>query len=177
MAEPEYAGQKTVTIENEHLRLVAVPSLGAITELFDKDTGHEQLLARPAEIAMGMPCLGWTDEEGDACPRGGRWNLLSPLMEGLEVGDEISEVFWEGDSVWYAMQVLAAFEHGGRSRLAVAVHPERNLDYFGPMGITRALSGDIGDRENLRRILFRLIEFGYERTFERSNVMVDAFSD
>ncbi len=69
----------------------------------------------------------------------------------------------EGDAVWYAMQVLAAFEHGGRWRPAVAVHPERNLAYFGPMGITRALNGELGDGEKIRRLLFRLIEFGYSR--------------
>ena len=86
-----------------------------------------------------------------------------PVMERFEVGEEVSEVFWEGDAVWYAMQVLAAFEHGGRWRPAVAVHPERNLAYFGPMGITRALNGELGDGEKIRRILFRLIEFGYSR--------------
>jgi hypothetical protein len=86
-----------------------------------------------------------------------------PVMRGFEVGEEISAVFWEGDSVWYSMQVLAGFEHDGRWRPALAVDPERNLAYFGPMGITRVLNGDIGNRENIRRLLFRLIEFGYGR--------------
>jgi hypothetical protein len=84
-------------------------------------------------------------------------------MEGFHVGDEISDVFWEGDQVWYAMQVLAAYEHGGRWLPAMAVHPTKNLAYFGPMGITRVLNGDIGNPENIRRLLFRLIEFGYQR--------------
>jgi hypothetical protein len=86
-----------------------------------------------------------------------------PVMEGFEAGEEISDIFWEGDAVWYAMHVLAAYEHGGRWHPAVAVHPDRNLAYLGPMGITRVLNGDIGHQGNMRRLLFQLIEFGYRR--------------
>ncbi|MQY59402.1 MAG: hypothetical protein GH144_07345 [Clostridia bacterium] len=142
----EYHGTKSISLENELMRVMVLPEVGQIVEIFNKKTGHENLLVRTG-FQQGKPEWGILDTKPSlfhgaatswrritdyslmlsAEKDGLRFNktlLLSPESTVLGVKIELESVSAKDREVGYA--VSAALVPGGGG-----LHGYCNTAHFG----------------------------------------------
>jgi len=54
-----FVGRASISVENNYIKMTAVPEIGAVVQLVNKRTGSEHLYVREPEIPLGRPCMSY----------------------------------------------------------------------------------------------------------------------